>query len=106
MDGPERPLKAQREELGNSRSGAPLLDDSTITLTPERTAAVWSDLSRRVKPEAVAGLQALVPNQAVPWTLTPALREKISKHVLSNLKSSKDTFVLSETALQSAGSKQ
>jgi hypothetical protein len=70
--------------------------DKPITLPAERTIAVWDKFSHMVKPEAVAGLQKLIPNHAVALTLTPEKLEEIREYVLLNLQPAEVSVAQSE----------
>jgi hypothetical protein len=62
----------------------PPLGNTTIVIAPERTVVLLTRLTREIKPDAVPGLQALLPRAGSPVVAIPELRAKIRRCVLSN----------------------
>jgi hypothetical protein len=86
-------IEAQRwhgasQTKGCSASVAPPVElgDAPVRLTPDRVTKMLAQLSREIRPGAVAGLERMLPVGSAPLRVTAEERAVIESYVLHNLK--------------------
>jgi hypothetical protein len=83
-----QPWHGAGQTKGCSDSLAPPVElgDAPVRLTPDRVTKMLAQLTRQIRPEAVAGLERMLPVGSAPLTVTAGKRAVIESYVLRNLK--------------------